>query len=108
MSDPGISSKIYQDPKVNRGFEYQDPSADLCIIYDTLQDLPPDDPAVSEGIGWYSSASQSELTPRYIIEDATRYPDPVYCDTTRYLALQKIKDAFNHPNFEAARNACNP
>jgi cap1 methyltransferase len=81
-----------------------DPSASLCLIYDSLRQAPPE---VVTGDDWYDSLPQ-KLTPNYIQVDKRSAPESIYCDAYRCGILKRVKDAFNVPGFNEARDAMNP
>ena len=84
-----------------------DPSASICIAYDSLKESPPAtlklDPAE-----WYSEVAPVKLTPGYTIISVNTGLLPQYCDTNRYQILQRVKDAFNTEGFIQARDETNP
>jgi len=84
-----------------------DPSASLCLSYDSLKQSPPSIPheIVTQ---WYTQDSGVSLTPRYDVISIRSAPLPIYCDTNRYSILQKVKDAFNNKDFIQARDETNP
>jgi cap1 methyltransferase len=84
-----------------------DPSASVCISYDSLKQAPPKIEQV-DPIGWYSIPNRVQLqfSPELITVQSA--PPPQYCDVDRYNALQKLKDAFDNEGFIEARNSTNP
>lgn len=84
-----------------------DPSASLCLSYDSLKQLSPHIiPSVEDG--WYSEPVQSELTPSFTFESTKSGPPPAFGDANRYQILQRVKDAFDNEGFIEARDAMNP
>lgn len=84
-----------------------DPSASLCLMYDTLKQLPPI-PTPSAEEGWYVQETQETLTPNFTLESIQVNLPPQYADATRYETLQRVKDAFDTEGFLEARDATNP
>lgn len=82
-----------------------DPSASLCLTYDSLQEIPPE---IIKDTDWYNHQKQTPLTPSYKNVSIQSEVAPQYCDPTRYKILQKVKDAFNVDGFIQARDAMNP
>lgn len=84
-----------------------DPSASLCLAYDSLKQLPPLlTPSPNEG--WYSHGAQIPLTPKFVTDSITANPPPIFGDANRYQILQRVKDAFDTEGFAEARDATNP
>jgi len=84
-----------------------DPSASLCITYDSLkQEAPVQIVNIDEG--WYIHDEQTKLTANYNLISTNENLVPIYCDVNRYEVLQKIKDAFDTEGYKEARNAMNP
>lgn len=88
-----------------------DPSASLCIVYDSLKELTPiPTPSVNEG--WYvndvTGADKHKLTPQYNLHSITTNPEIVNIDVQRYTILQRVKDAFDTEAYLEARDAMNP
>lgn len=85
-----------------------DPSASLCIVYDSLKQPPPT-PTPSVNEGWYvNDIDQVKLTPQYNLHSITTNPDIVHTDVQRYMTLQRVKDAFDTEGYLEARDAMNP
>lgn len=84
-----------------------DPSAALCITYDSLKEIPPT-PIHHINDGWYVNDTPYQLTPQYNLQSTTENPPIVYVDTQRYQILQRVKDAFDTEGFIEARDAMNP
>jgi cap1 methyltransferase len=82
-----------------------DPSASICLSYDSLKETPPE---ITESIEWYDQQRQMPLTPSHKYVSVQSAVAPQYCDPARYEILQKIKDAFNVDGFVQARDAMNP
>lgn len=84
-----------------------DPSAPLCLLYDSFkQPAPLVYPSINEG--WYTETHQTTLNPLFSFESTLSGPPPVFGDSTRYQVLQRVKDAFDTEGFIAARDAMNP
>ena len=83
-----------------------DPSAELCLVYDSLKGEAPI--AITDNSEWYSSKNQEKLTPQYNDISIRDAPPAIYCDTNRYGILQKVKDSFEAEGFIQARDATNP
>lgn len=86
-----------------------DPSATICLSYDSLQESP----TIPSPFGivpdeWYSHPP-IDLTPHYT--SSTSYIGTLYCDIMKYNTLQSAKDSFEDidvSKFGAARDATNP
>jgi cap1 methyltransferase len=102
-----------------------DPSASLCIVYDSLkQEIPriseifPAERTLSSlpefnlymliTDGWYIHDNQYKLTPQYDLISTTQNLPPYYSDIKKYEILQEVKNAFESDNFIKARDAMNP
>lgn len=80
-----------------------DPSASLCILYDTLQQPHPNPDLESI---WYNHDDNIKLIPNLIPSDSQSLPQ--YCDTQRYNILQSLKPTFETPEFKNANLILNP
>lgn len=96
-----------------------DPSAAICILYDSLKETPPSVPLITDnnvvfGVqgdeydNWYSETDEVLLTPNYQQVSIDSAPPPRYSDPKRYGVLQTVKDAFEAEGFIQARDATNP
>lgn len=96
-----------------------DPSAAICILYDSLKEAPPTVPVITDGnvvVGiegdeynkWYSETDEIEMTVNYEQISVDSAPPPRYGDPNRYRVLQTVKDAFEAEGFIQARDATNP
>lgn len=84
-----------------------DPSATLCLTYDTLELLPPlITPSIEDG--WYVQNIQFPVTASFTLDSIQAAPPPVFGDANRYQILQRVKDAFDVKGFIEARDAMNP
>jgi 23S rRNA U2552 (ribose-2'-O)-methylase RlmE/FtsJ len=88
-------------------FKDMDPSASICISYDSLKVVTP---LISRGLidVWYFSQEQTALTSQFETLSIDSATEPKYCDTNRYTILQHVKDAFESENFIRARDDTNP
>ena len=77
---------------------HMDPSASLCIAYDSLKQETTV-PELTTNDQWFISDKQIVLTPKYISTSIQSSPAPHYCNADRYNILQKVKDAFNNEGF---------
>lgn len=84
---------------------HMDPSASLCLAYDSLRQPEPEVVITDD---WYTDNSSQKLTPNYTQVDKRSAPEAMYCDKNRYAILQRVKDAFDIPGFNEARDAMNP
>ena len=87
--------------------ENMDPSATLCISYDSLRQSPPTPPSESVNRAYYNPPN-IKLTPQYSTVSINAPPPAIYCDLARYNALQRAKQSFDVKGFIAARDAMNP
>ena len=110
-----------------------DPSAPLCLLYDSLKESHPTLPIITEenrvtlelspseairtviGRGgdtynsWYSGRDdQLKIVPDYRQAPIDSDPPPTYSDPKRYKILQTVKDSFDTEGFIEARNNANP
>ncbi|CAH6420469.1 FtsJ methyltransferase [uncultured virus] len=88
-------------------FKIMDPSAAVCISYDSLQQFPPVVPQKDLRES-YSQKTNLNLTAIYNQISIQEAPPAVYCDPNRYQILQTVKDAFETEGFIQARDATNP
>lgn len=79
-----------------------DPSASLCLVYDSLQEKHPPSTFIEP---WYVSTEQITLTPQYTPTNTKS--TPLYSDITTYNKLQDAKKSTNTA-FIKARNDINP
>ncbi len=84
-----------------------DPSADLCLSYDTLKTEPPTNIKDIKYDNWISEP-QTNLTKEYEFISINDYPKIINVNINNYNTLQKIKDAFDVEGFVDARNRMNP
>lgn len=82
-----------------------DPSATLCLAFDSLKESPPI--PINPDL-WYTHDNQIELTPSFSLQSTRINLPPQFADVNRYQLLQKIKDAFDRDGFIEARDAMNP
>lgn len=84
-----------------------DPSAPLCLLYDTLKQKIPiiDNKYIPN---WYIQNTVTKLTPNYEKISTNDTPPAIFCDVNRYNILQIVKDTFNTQGFDEARNNTNP
>lgn len=89
---------------------YSDPSADLCLLYDSFSEPEPINVSseTSQNIKWYIGGTSETIIPKIVTIPISSNPRPMFCDEARYIALQKVKDSYGHQKFEEARNATNP
>lgn len=79
-----------------------DPSASLCLMYDTFIESPPIIPNIDN---WYSEPNNTILTSQItIVADLPA----VYSDVDRYHILQQVKNSFSADGFVQARDITNP
>lgn len=83
-----------------------DPSAAICVLYDSLRQEPPVVP-IETANQWYSQGISMALTPQYNGISVQSAPQAQYADANRYAILQKVKDAFETEGFIQARDATN-
>lgn len=80
-----------------------DPSSNLCSLSHSSFDYPTFLYPL-----WYTPSSSPNLTTETIPISTTGNPPPYCVDETRYNTLQKLKNSFDNPNFDKARDASNP
>jgi 23S rRNA U2552 (ribose-2'-O)-methylase RlmE/FtsJ len=88
-----------------------DPSALICLSYDTLKELPPSIDAKHFDDQWYTHGTQSSLTYNFTLTSSSSAISPGYCDVNKYNILQETKDQYSNFDeniFNKARNYANP
>lgn len=84
-----------------------DPSASLCILYDSLKEIRSNRHEKDPNEKYYQE-TPINLTPKYDLISVNETAQPIYCDVNRYKILQNVKDAFDSNGFIQARDATNP
>ena len=96
-----------------------DPSADMCLLFDSLKESIPKVPTIIDGdmvIGvqgdkygiWFSDNDEFNFVENFE-KISINSPSPVrFADPQRYQILQTVKDAFETEGFSQARDATNP
>lgn len=82
-----------------------DPSAIICLAYDSLKRPPPSSLVPSI---WYIHNNQDKLTLSLSSQSTRVNLPPQFADIDKYQLLQRVKDSFDNEGFIEARNEMNP